>query len=122
MVNHGLPYGQKHTIKLNSRKTEFVTSGSSHHPNPFIYVDAKRVCPKNPIAHHFSVNKSEASFDKSKMDYRISEMWGAVNAFITSCTRFCYPNSIFTNYSSIVISKLLYDLELFDLNKKLKEH
>ena len=67
MVNHCISYGQRRMIKFNSSKTEFVTSGSSHHPNPFVYVDAKRVYPQTSLTHlgfHWSVNKSEASFDK----------------------------------------------------------
>ena len=125
MLDKCVAYGMKHMIKFNSTKTEFVISGNSQHLlNPFVYVDSMRVYPQQSLTHlgfHWLVNSRSnlASFDKSQLDHRLGEMWGVVNALVTSGIRFCHPDTIFTLYTSVVLPKLLYGLELCELNKTL---
>ena len=125
MLDKCVAYGMKHMIKFNSTKTEFVISGNQHHLlHPFVYVDSMRVYPQQSLTHlgfHWLVNSRSnlASFDKSQLDHRLGEMWGVVNALVTSGIRFCHPDTIFTLYTSVVLPKLLYGLELCKLNKTL---
>ena len=114
-----------HMIKFNSVKTEFVMSGASHHINPFVYINSLRIYPQSSLTHlgfHWSINNqnNNASFSISQVNNRIKEMWCAVNALITTGIRFCHPQTIFTLYKTIVIPKLLYGLELCQLNATTK--
>ena len=125
MINKCTSYGMSHMIKFNSVKTEFVMSGASHHINPFVYIDSLRIYPQSSLIHlgfHWSINNqnNKASFSISQVKNRIKEMWCAVNALITTGIRFCHPQTIFTLYKTIVIPKLLYGLELCQLNATTK--
>ena len=122
MVNCCTKFGLENKIKFNSLKTEFIISGTSYKTDPFIYVDQVRIKPKQSLTHlgfHWlNTNRfNNATIEQSHTQHRINELFAVTSALINTGVRFCHPNTIFTLFNSLLLPKLLYGLELCQLNQ-----
>ena len=118
MVDYCVSYGLQNKIKFNADKTEFIISGL-HQPDSFFYLDGQRIKPSLSLKHlgfKWSPKHDGASLQDSHVAERVSELWAVTDALIRSGIRFCHPYTIGTLYTSIVVPRLLYGLELCELN------
>lgn len=120
MIDSVFNYGQRKGIKFNTdkQKTQFIVSGKHPIANPTLNMNGETIYPQSDLKHlgfKWSIRSHHLSLDKH-FEERISDLWAVSSSLISCGVRKLHPNSIATLFRSIVIPKVLYGLEIVNLN------
>uniref|UniRef100_A0A7M5XB23 Reverse transcriptase domain-containing protein n=1 Tax=Clytia hemisphaerica TaxID=252671 RepID=A0A7M5XB23_9CNID len=120
MIDTCFNYGQKKGIKFNTdkQKTQFLISGKHPFPNPTLNLNGETIHPQTNLKHlgfQWSIKSRHLSLLRHFED-RVSELWAVSSSLISCGIRKLHPSSIVTLFKSIVIPKVLYGLEITNLN------
>ena len=116
LINRCYLYGLNNYIKFNAAKTEFLLSGKKYLQIYKIDVADTTVHLHEKLKHlgFFWDNKKShtATLNNVNFDHRITEFKATIHTLIRSGIRFCHPSTIIQLYSSLIVPKLTYGLEL----------
>ena len=120
MLNECIEFGKKHSIKFNGLKTQFVISGQSPIANPNLTMESLKIPTKTELKHlGFKWGTSSRKYltlNKHK-ESRVSELWATSSSLISSGVRWYHPSTTSTVFKSIIVPKVLYGVEIFDVDK-----
>ena len=119
MIDHCIDHGVSNCLKYNQIKTQFTISGKPPIRNPVIRINNTVIQKQETLKHlgfQWEIDKNILTLKRHMLD-RIACMWSVATSLISAGIRKCHPNQIVTLFRSIVIPKLLYGLELVELNK-----
>ena len=120
LVNKCNIYNNYNYIKLNPGKTELLISGKEQITSSSIVLSNTSINLNTTLKHlgfiWDSKTSNKATLQHANIEERISQFEAAGHALIRSGIRFTHPDTIAQIYSSILIPKLLYGLELCDIN------
>ena len=114
-----LTYGKEHAIKFNEQKTQFVISGQSPLPSPYLTMNSSSVTVKSEMKHlgfKWGMKKDILNLDRHN-ESRLSELWATTASLLSSGARWYHPSTTASVFQSIVVPKVLYGVEILDINK-----
>ena len=119
MVDECIKFSEEHSIKFNGPKTQFLISGISPIPNPTITLDTALIKIKSEMKHlgfKWGMKGKLVTLDRHK-ESSIAELW-AITSSLTSCgIKWNHPNTAANIFKTLVIQKILYGIEIMDINK-----
>ena len=121
MVQSCERFGEVNGLKFNSSsgKTQFIISGNSPLVNPQIMLNEELVNPVSQLKHLgfiWGTSSRKKITLQNHIDNRISELWSTISSLISCGVRKMHPNTIVSIFKSIVLPKVLYGLELTEMN------
>ena len=122
MINYCVSYGIDTKIKFNTEKTEFLISRQHSSNQPYITLDNQRIKPNSTLKHlgfkwGITSQWNTAALHTSHTSEKLNNLWSIKNALINSGIRFCHPYTIAKLYSSIIIPRLTYGIEICKLSQ-----
>ena len=103
-------------------KTQFLISGLSPLPNPKLILDSSIINTKEEMKHLGFKRGFKGyllTFHRHN-DLCISEMWATTSSLVSCGIRWTHPNIVANIFSTLVIPKVLYGIEITNVNKYLE--
>ena len=113
-------YCRDHAIKINDKKTQFVVSGRTPITNIILRLNENVIHPQNTLTHlgfKWSTNQQQKLNLHHHLQSRISEAWATTTSLVSAGINNQNPHTIAHIFSSIVIPKLTYGLNITKMTK-----
>lgn len=123
LLDNCVGYSDRHGIRMNADKTEFLISVPGKRPEEGLILNHWFVYPNTSLKHLgflWSIRKNNtATLEGENIDQRINKFWTVIYALVKSGIRYCAPHTIAHMFRSLAIPTLTYGLELCDLKPQI---